>query len=148
MLFLVFVEECERHHGVTPIDRGQHGVRFRFSYISPNDNEQYGTLSLTLYPTTSRLLVQGTSYLPWVDEHQPIIHREAEVKYLGDVTKWHALTLCRGIGVRNRVINVMVYLVIPALMPIGMVLMSASSPIRYLCHQWSTLRWQLEVTMT
>ena len=101
MLFLVFVEECERHHGVTPIDRGQHGLQFRFSYISPNDNEQYGTLSLTLYPTTSRLLVQGTSYLLWVNEHLPIIHREAEVKYLADVTKWRALALRRGIGVRR-----------------------------------------------
>ena len=88
MLFLVFVEECERHHGVTPIDRGQHGLQFRFSYISPNDNEQYGTLSLTLYPTTSRLLVQGTSYLLWVNEHLPIIHREAEVKTSQDLYYW------------------------------------------------------------
>ena len=29
MMFLVFVDECQRHHGVIPIDRGQHGLQLR-----------------------------------------------------------------------------------------------------------------------
>ena len=100
-MFLVFVDECQRHHGVIPIDRGQHGLQFRFPYISPNEKEHYGTLSLTFYPTTSRLLVQGSSYMLWVEEHLPIVYKAVEGKYLADIPTWRAQSLRRGIGVRR-----------------------------------------------
>ena len=101
MLILVILEECEKHHGVTPIDRGHCGLQFRFLYTSPNDEEQYGSLSLTFYATTSRLLVQGTSYLLWVEEHLPIIFNEAESRYTTDFGHWRTLALRRGIGLRR-----------------------------------------------
>ena len=101
MMFLVFVDECQRHHGVIPIDRGQHGLQFRFPYISPNETEHYGTLSSTFYLTTSRLLVQGFSYMLWVEEHLPIVYKAVEGKYLADIPTWRAQSLRRGIGVRR-----------------------------------------------
>ena len=101
MMFLVFVDKCQRHHGVVPIDRGQHGLQLRFPYNSPNEKEHYGTLSLTFYLTTSRLLVQGSSYMLWVEEHLPIVYKAVEGKYLADIPTWRAQSLQRGIGVRR-----------------------------------------------
>ena len=101
LMFLAFQEECERHHDTRPIDRGQHGVQYRFSYMSPNDTVSYGSLSLTFYPTTSRLLVQGTSYLLWVEEHLPTIYHQAECRYMKDLGSWRALARKRGIGIRR-----------------------------------------------
>ena len=101
MMFLVFVDVCQRHHGVIPIDRGQHGLQFRFPYISPNEKEHYGTLSFNFYPYTSRLLVQGSSYMLWVEEHLPIVYKAVEGKYLADIPTWCAQSLRRGIGMRR-----------------------------------------------
>ena len=101
MLFLAFLDECEKHHGITPIDRGHSGLQLRFPYTSPGDEEQYGSLSLTFYPTTSRLLVQGTSYLLWVEEHLPVIYGNAETRYLADISSWRSLALHRGIGIKR-----------------------------------------------
>ena len=101
MMFLIFLDQCEKHHGISPVDRGNSGQQLRFPYTSPHDDEQFGSLSLTFYPTTSRLLVQGTSYLLWVDEHMPIIYKDVEVRYLADISSWRGLALRRGIGVRR-----------------------------------------------
>ena len=62
IMFLAFLEECENYYGISPVNRGHSGLQFRFDYTSPCDSEIYGTISLTFYPSTSRLLVQGTSY--------------------------------------------------------------------------------------
>ena len=99
MMFLIFLDQCEKHHGISPVDRGNSGLQLQFPYTSPHDDEKFGSLSLTFYPTTSRLLVQGTSYLLWVDEHMPIIYRDVEVRYLADISSWRGLALRRGIGV-------------------------------------------------
>ena len=101
MLFLVFLGECEEHHGIAAIDRGHSGLQFRFPYTSPFDQKQYGSLSLTFYPPTSRLLVQGTSYLLWMEEHLPAIYGEAETRYLADISSWRSLALHRGIGIKR-----------------------------------------------
>ena len=98
ILFLVMLNECQHHHGVTPIERGRNGVQLRFPYSSPDDGEHYGSISLTFYPTTSRLLVQGSSYLLWVDEHLPIVYEAAERRYMDNVSMWSAETRRRGIG--------------------------------------------------
>ena len=100
-MFLVFVEECKVYHGVSPIDRGQHGLLFYFAYTSPNDSETYGSISLTFYPTTARLLVQGSSYLLWIDEHMPMIYARAEYKYMENASKWNDATKRLGIGLRR-----------------------------------------------
>ena len=101
IMFLVFMEECEFYHNVRPIDRGPNGIQYRFDYTSPDDAENYGSLSLTFYATTSRLLVQGTSYLLWVDEHLPAIYKRAESRYTEDLGTWRSLTRRRGIGLRR-----------------------------------------------
>ena len=95
------MEECELHHNVRPVDRGSNGIQLRFDYTSPDDAENFGTLSLTFYATTSRLLVQGTSYLLWVDEHLPLIYKRAESRYTEDLGTWRSLTRRRGIGLRR-----------------------------------------------
>ena len=101
MLFIAFLDECEKHHGITPIGRGHSGLQLRIPYTSPSEEEQYGSLSLTFYPTTSRLMVQGTSYLLWVEEHLPVIYGNAETRYLADISSWRSLALHRGIGIKR-----------------------------------------------
>ena len=102
IMFLAFLEECQQHHCVSPVDRGHNGIQLRFEYASPDDaNEHFGTISLTFYATTSRLLVQGTSYLLWIDEHLPIIYKKAEQTYEENIGKWRSLARRRGIGVKR-----------------------------------------------
>ena len=101
LMFLAFLEECQNYHGVVPIDRGHHGLQLRFDYTSLDDDELYGTLSLTFYLTTSRLLVQGSSYLLWIEEHLPIIYNETEHRYMQNASLWSASTRRRGIGIRR-----------------------------------------------
>ena len=102
IMFLAFVDECQKHYCVNPVDRGHNGLQFRFEYTSPDDaTEHYGTISLTFYGSTSRLLVQGTSYLLWINEHLPIIYTKAEWAYEEDIGKWHSLARRRGIGVKR-----------------------------------------------
>ena len=74
LMFLVILTECETYHCATPVDHGANGLQLCFPYKSPDDDtECYSTISLTFYPTTSHLLVQGSSYLLWIEEHLPII---------------------------------------------------------------------------
>ena len=101
LMFLIMLKVCEAHHGVSPIDRGVNGQQFRFPYSSPGDSEHYGSISLTFYPTTSRLLVQGSSYLLWVDEHLPLICAQAEHMYMENASSWTALARRRGIGLKR-----------------------------------------------
>ena len=100
-MFLVILSECETYHDVSPIDRGLNGQQLRFPYTSPGDSEHYGSISLTFYPTTSRLLVQGSSYLLWVDEHLPVICEQAEHRYMQSASTWTALARRRGIGLKR-----------------------------------------------
>ena len=100
-MFLVILEESERHHSTKPIDRGHHGLQLRAPYVSPSDQTQYGNISLTFYPSTSRLLVQGSSYMLWVEEHLPLIYHSAEAKYLENALKWCNLATEQHIG-RNK----------------------------------------------
>ena len=101
LMFLVILSECQTHHGVNPIDRGVNGQQLRFPYTSPGESEHYGSISLTFYPTTSRLLVQGSSYLLWVEEHLPVICEKSEHRYMQDAGSWTALARRRGIGIKR-----------------------------------------------
>ena len=98
IMFLAFVEQCEQYYGMQPIDRGHHGLQFKFEYHSPLEPESYGSISLTFYPSTSRLLVQGSSYLLWVEEHLPSIYSDTESEFITHTSKWAFLTRQRGIG--------------------------------------------------
>ena len=98
IMFLAFVEQCEHHYDIAPIDRGHHGLQFRFDYRSPNEDEHYGSISLTFYPSTARLHVQGSSYLLWVEEHLPSIYANTETRFSSQISKWAYLSRQRGIG--------------------------------------------------
>ena len=67
-------------------------VQFLFNYTSPCDSEIYGTISRTFYLSPSRLLMQGTSYLLWIDEQLPILYQRSEDRYQRDVDTWRVLT--------------------------------------------------------
>ena len=73
-----------------------------FAYVSPGETEVLGTLSLTFYASTSRLHVQGSSYLLWVADHLPHILAAAEDELSHDPGKWNKLTAARGVGVTKR----------------------------------------------
>ena len=77
LLFLVFLDD--------PIERAHSGLQLCFPYTTRNDKKKMGSLSLTFYPTASCLLIQETSCLIRVEEHMPVIYREAETRYLADI---------------------------------------------------------------
>ncbi len=53
-------------------DRKENGQQIRGEYISP-DSEVMGTISVTLYETTSHIHTQGSSYILWLEEHLPVL---------------------------------------------------------------------------
>ena len=106
-MFLVILQECQTYHDISPIDRRQNGLQMVFPYLSPGDTEQLGSVSLTFYASTSRLHVQGSSYLLWIDEHMPQILARAEDNFNRDPDNWLTQTESRCIGVnRNRATTV------------------------------------------
>ena len=89
--FTDIVSLAKKHYCVNLFDRGHNGLQFRFECTNPDDaTEHYGMLSLTFYVFTSRLLVQGTSFLLWIDKHLPIIYTKAEQVYDKDICKWRS----------------------------------------------------------
>ena len=101
IMFLPLLKQCEIHHSTKPVDNGPNGLQFKFAYTSPNVIVPYGTISLTFYPSASRLLVQGTSYLLWVEEYRPLIYNQAHVELESDTSKRYMLARKQGVG-RNR----------------------------------------------
>ena len=98
IMFLAFVQQCEQYYDMQPIDRGHHGLQFKFEYRTPHEPESYGSISLTFYASTARLHVQGSSYLLWVEEHLPCIYADTEREFMTHTSKWAFLTRQRGIG--------------------------------------------------
>ena len=101
MMFLRLLKQCEIHHSTQPVDNGPNGLQFNFAYTSPNDSVPYGTISLKFYPSTFRLLVQGTSYLLYVVEFMPLTYNQAHVELESGTSKWCMLARNKGVG-RNR----------------------------------------------
>ena len=101
LLFLPLVHQCEIYYDMSPHDRAINGLQFKLPYVSPSDKEHYGSISLTFYPSTSRLLVQGTSYLLWLVEHMPMIYPVAENVMSANLGKWNSLTRQKGIGTKR-----------------------------------------------
>ena len=101
IMFLPLLKQCEIHHSIKPVDNGPNWLHFKFAYTSPNDIVSYGIISLTFYPSTTRLLVQGTSYLLWMEEYRPLIYNQAHVELESDTSKWYMLARKQGAG-RNR----------------------------------------------
>ena len=104
IMFLVLLEQCKSSYDCEPIDRGHQGIQIRCQYHSPDDSSAYGSLSLTFYGSTSRLLVQGSSYILWYEEHLPGIYSKAQDVLTGDLGKWSKMAKKLGIGIsRHRV---------------------------------------------
>ena len=97
-MFLPVFEKCVECHLVTPIKRGSNGDQLKFMYSSPKDTDTYGSISLTFYPSTSRLLVQGSSYLLWVVEYLPHTYLLASNVYTSDPDLWRSKALEQNIG--------------------------------------------------
>lgn len=55
------------------MDRGQQGVQIKTVYVSPTDTTEMGSISITTYKSTSRIHIQGSSYLIWMEEHLPVL---------------------------------------------------------------------------
>ncbi|CAH1253656.1 EFCAB8 [Branchiostoma lanceolatum] len=65
---------CESYYGVAGNDMGEHGVKYSttFSDADTRLGTELGSLHITVYET-SKLLVQGTSYLLWFVSHYNIL---------------------------------------------------------------------------
>jgi curved DNA-binding protein CbpA len=75
---LIWEHVCKEYYGsdilsTTNRQKEYHGLQMKFNFKFPEENEVYGTVSLTFYKTTARLLVQGMSYPLWHSEHMPIL---------------------------------------------------------------------------
>ena len=54
---LVWIELCTAFYSTEPLNKGVNGRQIRPMY--KNDDGSFGTTSLTFYPTTNGVLVQG-----------------------------------------------------------------------------------------
>ena len=68
---LLFHQVCTAFHGV-PIDIKTHGKKFSKPYQPLNDEKSsLGTIHITVYLTSGRVLMQGSCYPLWHAEHLP-----------------------------------------------------------------------------
>ena len=64
-----WIKVCSERYG-EPKDQGsQHGIKLS-SIFQLTGTEQYGTIHITIY-NTNKILVQGNSYILWLEEHYP-----------------------------------------------------------------------------
>jgi hypothetical protein len=69
---LVFLSAVIReYYRCDPIDRESNGIQIKTEYKSPGDSEILGSISITVFSTTSSLHIQGSSYILWLQEHLP-----------------------------------------------------------------------------
>ena len=103
VMFHALLEHSIAYHGCLSdvVNRGHQGIQLKFPYISPTDSAPYGTISLTFYATTSRLLVQGSSYILWIEEHLPHIYSLAQSDFMDNASKWITQARKQGVG-KNR----------------------------------------------
>ncbi|KAI8495381.1 hypothetical protein Bbelb_268360 [Branchiostoma belcheri] len=62
---------CEEHYATRAIDRGKNGRHIKTSFIDAKSKEVVGSVSLTVYESTEKILVQGSAYLLWFLETFP-----------------------------------------------------------------------------
>ncbi len=75
-LFQMWLDTTKEYYpDAEVIDRDQQGVQVRTAYTSPDNTEVMGTISITFYKTTSRIHVQGSSYILWMEEHLEILEK-------------------------------------------------------------------------
>ena len=102
IMCLALLEKCKEKYDCSINDKGHHGVQLRCPYLSPGETSAYGTISLTFYSTTSRLLVQGTSYILWFEEHLPALYDLAHTDLMGNMSHWTMVSKQRGIGAKRK----------------------------------------------
>ena len=66
-----WIRACETMYTTKGNDRGNHGVQYKVPYVSENEEGNFGYISVTVYSTTSTILVQGNSAFLWMEEHLP-----------------------------------------------------------------------------
>ena len=96
-IFLVWIETCQNFYEMQPVAKGA-GIQFKCNYQSSVDNIIYGSISLTFYKSTCKLLIQGHSYLLWHAEHYPVICRQADSLFNSDPEKWLNLADSEKVG--------------------------------------------------
>lgn len=82
-LVAVWLDTCKKFYtDATVTDREIHGVQVKTPYQTnigeETREERLGSISITLCSTTAKILVQGPSYLLWLEEHYPRL--QAQVK--------------------------------------------------------------------
>lgn len=95
-LIETWIEACQSFYPDAAITQGDtHGVQIKGPYYANMGGspcqQKLGTISITLYSSTSRIHVQGSSYILWLEEHYPRLRGQVE-----------ATTSKRGLALKDR----------------------------------------------
>ncbi|XP_019632796.1 PREDICTED: uncharacterized protein LOC109476319 [Branchiostoma belcheri] len=66
-----WITTCEEHHSTKATDRGKNGRHIKTVYSDAHSKQTVGSVSITVYVSTDKILVQGSAYLLWFLEEFP-----------------------------------------------------------------------------
>ncbi|KAI8519203.1 hypothetical protein Bbelb_024600 [Branchiostoma belcheri] len=61
----IWLESCEDYHGTKATNGGKNGHHIKFPFVDAKTKEEHGSVSIKVYETTQKLLIQGSAYLLW-----------------------------------------------------------------------------------
>ncbi|KAI8480639.1 hypothetical protein Bbelb_416510 [Branchiostoma belcheri] len=63
-----WLETCEDHHVTQAKNGGKNGHQIKFPFVDTHTKDTLGSVSIKVYESTQKLLIQGSAYLLWFSE--------------------------------------------------------------------------------
>ncbi|KAI8520379.1 hypothetical protein Bbelb_001330 [Branchiostoma belcheri] len=68
-----WLESCQEHHDTPATNGGKNGYQIKTSFVDVKTGLAFGTVSVKVYESTQKLLIQGSAYLLWFSEVFPVL---------------------------------------------------------------------------
>ncbi|KAI8509824.1 hypothetical protein Bbelb_122520 [Branchiostoma belcheri] len=68
-----WLESCQEHHDTLATNGGKNGYQIKTSFVDVKTGLAFGTVSVKVYESTQKLLIQGSAYLLWFSEVFPVL---------------------------------------------------------------------------
>ncbi|XP_066273382.1 uncharacterized protein [Branchiostoma lanceolatum] len=68
-----WLELCQEHHDTQAIDGGKNGKHVKTTFVDVKTGQSFGTVTIKVFESTNKLLIQGSAYQLWFSEVFPIL---------------------------------------------------------------------------
>jgi len=71
-----WLDSCEEYYGTQAVNDGDQGYQIKTSHVDPKTGLSVGSVSIKIYETTQKMLIQGSAYLLWYSEVFPELKKK------------------------------------------------------------------------